>query len=153
MYSLGQSCPCPWPLKLVTSLAVKRTWIRTGGYGRLMGEWVNWDVKKYIVGVQNFQLTLQCVLSRAIMALGFIFSIFELSLYTLQYKFIEIRLRYDPRLNKTTTTKNAICSVEPLGGSWYSSCPAFFLQLVGETLYTTFKKTSSCSCVCVRVCL
>ena len=49
--------------------------------------------------------------------------------------------------------KNAIRSVEPLGGSWYSSCPAFFVQLEGETLYTAFKNTSPCSCVCVRVCL
>ena len=78
-----------YQLKLITSLAVKRTWMRTGGYGPLRGEWVNGDLKKYIVGVQNFQLTLQCVLSRAIMALGFIFSIFELSLYTFQYESIE----------------------------------------------------------------
>ena len=28
---------CPWPLKLMTSQAVERTW----GYGRLRGEWVN----------------------------------------------------------------------------------------------------------------
>ena len=34
----GQSCP--WPLKLMTSQAVEGTWIRTGGYGRLEGEWV-----------------------------------------------------------------------------------------------------------------
>ena len=32
---------CPWPLKLVTSQRVERTWIRTGGYGRFRGEWVN----------------------------------------------------------------------------------------------------------------
>ena len=35
----GQSCP--WPLKLMTSQAVEGTWIRTGVYGRLEGEWVN----------------------------------------------------------------------------------------------------------------
>ena len=34
----GQSCP--WPLKLMTSQRVERTWIRTGGYGRFRGEWV-----------------------------------------------------------------------------------------------------------------
>ena len=34
----GQSCS--WPLKLMTSQAVEGTWIRTGGYGRLEGEWV-----------------------------------------------------------------------------------------------------------------
>ena len=34
----GQSCP--WPLKLMTSQAVERTWNRTGGHGRLWGEWV-----------------------------------------------------------------------------------------------------------------
>ena len=34
----GQSCP--WPLKLMTSQAVEGTWIRTGGYRRLRGEWV-----------------------------------------------------------------------------------------------------------------
>ena len=32
----GQSCP--WPLKLMTSQRVERTWIRTGGYGRFRGE-------------------------------------------------------------------------------------------------------------------
>ena len=32
---------CPWPLKLMTSQRVERTWIRTGGYGWLRGEWVN----------------------------------------------------------------------------------------------------------------
>ena len=35
----GQSCP--WPLKLMTSQRVERTWIRTGGYGRFRGERVN----------------------------------------------------------------------------------------------------------------
>ena len=35
----GQTCP--WPLKLMTSQSVEGTWIRTGGYGRLRGEWVN----------------------------------------------------------------------------------------------------------------
>ena len=35
----GQSCP--WPLKLMTSQAVERTWVCSGGYGRLRGEWVN----------------------------------------------------------------------------------------------------------------
>ena len=34
----GQSCP--WPLKLMTSQRVERTWIRTGGYRRFRGEWV-----------------------------------------------------------------------------------------------------------------
>ena len=34
----GQSCP--WPLKLMTSQRVERTWICTGGYGRFRGEWV-----------------------------------------------------------------------------------------------------------------
>ena len=29
-----------YKLKLVTSKAVEGTWIRTGGYGRLWGEWV-----------------------------------------------------------------------------------------------------------------
>ena len=32
---------CPWPLKLMTSQWVERTWIRTGGYGQFRGEWVN----------------------------------------------------------------------------------------------------------------
>ena len=32
---------CPWPLKLMTSQRVERTWIRAGGYGRFRGEWVN----------------------------------------------------------------------------------------------------------------
>ena len=31
---------CPWPLRLMTSQWVERTWIRTGGYGRFRGEWV-----------------------------------------------------------------------------------------------------------------
>ena len=31
---------CPWPLKLMTSQRVERTWIRTDGYGRFRGEWV-----------------------------------------------------------------------------------------------------------------
>ena len=31
---------CPWPLKLMTSQRVERTWIRKGGYGRFRGEWV-----------------------------------------------------------------------------------------------------------------
>ena len=31
---------CPWPLKLMTSQRVERSWIRTGGYGRFRGEWV-----------------------------------------------------------------------------------------------------------------
>ena len=50
----GQSCP--WPLKLMTSQRVERTWIRTGGYGRFRGEWVNkrkfikW-ISKYIICV------------------------------------------------------------------------------------------------------
>ena len=35
----GQSCP--WSLKLMTSPRVERTWIRTGGYRRFRGEWVN----------------------------------------------------------------------------------------------------------------
>ena len=30
----------PWPLKLMTSRGVERTWIHTGGYGRFRGEWV-----------------------------------------------------------------------------------------------------------------
>ena len=32
---------CPWTLKLMTSQRVERTWIRTGGYRRFRGEWVN----------------------------------------------------------------------------------------------------------------
>ena len=36
---------CPWPLKLMTSQRVERTWIRTGGYSRFRGEWVNEFVK------------------------------------------------------------------------------------------------------------
>ena len=36
---------CPWPLKLMTSQRVERTWIRTGGYGRFRGEWVKWQFK------------------------------------------------------------------------------------------------------------
>ena len=35
----GQSCP--WPLKLMMSQVVERTWIRMGGYRQLRGEWVN----------------------------------------------------------------------------------------------------------------
>ena len=31
---------CTWRLKLMTSQAVERTWICTGGYGQLRGEWV-----------------------------------------------------------------------------------------------------------------
>ena len=42
----GQSRP--WPLKLMTSQAVERTWIRTDGYGRLRGKWV-----KIFVSVLN----------------------------------------------------------------------------------------------------
>ena len=41
---------CPWPLKLMTSQRVERTWIRTGGYGRFRGEWVNlwfWGLLAY----------------------------------------------------------------------------------------------------------
>ena len=42
---------CPWPLKLMTSQRVKRTWIRTGGYGQFRGEWVNkewWNFEKML---------------------------------------------------------------------------------------------------------
>ena len=35
----GQSCPLP--LKLMKSKEEEGTWISTGGYGRLRGEWVN----------------------------------------------------------------------------------------------------------------
>ena len=35
---------CPWPLKLMTSKRVERTWIRTGGYRRFRGEWVNYSL-------------------------------------------------------------------------------------------------------------
>ena len=38
---------CPWPLKLMTSQRVERTWIRTGSYGRFRGEWVN-DCRKFL---------------------------------------------------------------------------------------------------------
>ena len=38
----GQSCPRP--LKLMRSQVVEGTWIRTRGYGRLRGEWVNESV-------------------------------------------------------------------------------------------------------------
>ena len=31
----------PWQLKLMTSQRVERMWIRTGGYRRFRGEWVN----------------------------------------------------------------------------------------------------------------
>ena len=31
---------CPWPLNLMTSQRVERTWMRTGGYGWFRGEWV-----------------------------------------------------------------------------------------------------------------
>ena len=31
---------CPWPLKLMTSQRVERTWICTGRYGRFRDEWV-----------------------------------------------------------------------------------------------------------------
>ena len=34
----GQSWP--WPLKLMMSRGLERTWIRTGGYRRFRGEWV-----------------------------------------------------------------------------------------------------------------
>ena len=37
---------CPWPLKLMTSQRVERTWIRTGGYGRFRGEWVKQNKKE-----------------------------------------------------------------------------------------------------------
>ena len=30
--------------KTITSQAVEGTWIRTGGYGRLRGEWVNFAI-------------------------------------------------------------------------------------------------------------
>ena len=32
---------CPWPLKLMSSQVVERTWIRTGGCRQLRGKWVN----------------------------------------------------------------------------------------------------------------
>ena len=41
----GQSWP--WPLELMTSRGVERTWIRTGGYGRFRGEWVKTLNKLY----------------------------------------------------------------------------------------------------------
>ena len=31
---------CPWPLKLMTSQGVERTWIHMSGYRRFRGEWV-----------------------------------------------------------------------------------------------------------------
>ena len=36
----GQSCL--WPLKLMMSQAIEGTWIRTGDYVQLRGEWVNY---------------------------------------------------------------------------------------------------------------
>ena len=39
---------CPWPLKLITSQRVERTWISTGGYGRLRGEWVKYGNKSIL---------------------------------------------------------------------------------------------------------
>ena len=36
---------CPWPLKLMMSQRVERTWIRTGGYGRFRGEWVKFTIR------------------------------------------------------------------------------------------------------------
>ena len=53
----GQSCP--WPLKLMTSQRVERTWIRTGGYGRFRGEWVKIDFQtdsKFILGSKKWPL-------------------------------------------------------------------------------------------------
>ena len=38
---------CPWPLKLMTSQWVERTWIRMGGFGRFRGEWVNWSKNNF----------------------------------------------------------------------------------------------------------
>ena len=45
---------CLWTLKLMTSQAVAGTWICTGGYGRLRGEWVTKVVRccQNYVGVQ-----------------------------------------------------------------------------------------------------
>ena len=40
----GQSCPWLW--ELMTSQVVERTWIRTGGYGWVRGEWVNFEKGK-----------------------------------------------------------------------------------------------------------
>ena len=40
---------CPWPLKLMTSQRVERTWIRTGGYGRFRGEWVKYGTRLSVV--------------------------------------------------------------------------------------------------------
>ena len=41
----GQSCPRT--LKLMTSQAVERTWIRTGGYGQRRGEWVRYWLQDF----------------------------------------------------------------------------------------------------------
>ena len=49
---------CPWPLKLMTSQWVERTWIRTGGYGRFRGEWV-----KVLSGYFYVSLNLTGILS------------------------------------------------------------------------------------------
>ena len=43
---------CPWPLKLMTSQRVERTWIRTGGYGRFRGEWV-----KYVSEISTYSFS------------------------------------------------------------------------------------------------
>ena len=47
----GQSCP--WPLKLMTSQRVERTWICTGGYRWFRGELVN---KIYVAASFSFTL-------------------------------------------------------------------------------------------------
>ena len=40
---------CPWPLKLMTSQRVERTWIRTGGYWRFRGEWVKGTFQNFFM--------------------------------------------------------------------------------------------------------
>ena len=47
---------CPWLLKLMMSQAVEGTWICTGSYGRLRGEWVNWICQGFMVGDQEMIL-------------------------------------------------------------------------------------------------
>ena len=62
----GQSCP--WPLKLMTSQRVERTWICTGGYGRFRGEWVNDDtiLLSYFYQDLYYHFYNNCTISRVL---------------------------------------------------------------------------------------
>ena len=62
---------CPWPLKLMTSQRVERTWIRTGSYGQFRGEWVNHQIVEKRIKL-NLHFKLSYLNSNFVLTLGYV---------------------------------------------------------------------------------